>query len=49
MKKYILALLFLPFISCANNTNTIPEIAYGIQTEITTDGKKNVIINGITD
>lgn len=39
MKKYILALLFLPFISCANNTNTIPEIAYGTQIEITNDGK----------
>lgn len=38
-KKYILAFLFLPFISCANKTNSIPEIAYSTQTEITTDGK----------
>tara|TARA_R110000868_G_scaffold81946_1_gene231681 strand:+ start:2663 stop:3421 length:759 start_codon:yes stop_codon:yes gene_type:complete len=39
MKKIILALLFVPFISCANKTNTIPEIAYRSQTETTTNAK----------
>lgn len=39
MKKYILALLFLPFISCAKNNNTIPEIAFRTKTEIISDGK----------
>ncbi|SHM88241.1 DUF547 domain-containing protein [Flavobacterium chilense] len=42
MKKYILALLFVPFISCANKTNTIPEIAYGSQTETTTTNAKPI-------
>ena len=39
MKKYILALLAVPFISCANNNNAIPEIAYETTTEIANDGK----------
>jgi len=38
-KKYIFALLAVPFISCANNTNTIPEIAYGSQTKTTINAK----------
>lgn len=29
----------LPFISCANNSNSIPEIAYGSQKEVLTEGK----------
>ena len=29
----------LPFISCANNNNSIPEIAYGSQKEVLTEGK----------
>ena len=32
-------LALLPFISCAKNNNTIPEIAYGTETESTTGGK----------
>jgi hypothetical protein len=38
-KKLILALLVLPFISCANNSNVIPDLAFGSQTEITTNSK----------
>lgn len=39
MKKYILALLFVSFLSCANKTNAIPEIGYSSQTEITVNTK----------
>lgn len=39
MKKIVMILALLPFLSCANNNNTIPEIAFGKQTESTTDGK----------
>lgn len=39
MKKIVLILALLPFISCANNNNAIPEIAFGTQTESTTGGK----------
>lgn len=33
MKKIVLLFALLPFISCANNNNSIPEIAYSQQTE----------------
>lgn len=41
MKKIALILALLPFISCANNNNnnTIPEVAFGTQREISEDGK----------
>lgn len=39
MKKIVMILALLPFISCAKNNNTIPEIAYGTETEIATGGK----------
>lgn len=39
MKKIVLILALLPFISCAKNNNTIPEIAFGTHKEITTGGK----------
>jgi len=38
-KKLIFALLAFPFISCANNSTKIPEMAYGSQTEINTNSK----------
>ncbi|TDD95593.1 DUF547 domain-containing protein [Flavobacterium cellulosilyticum] len=38
-KKIVLLLAFIPFISCANNSSTIPEIAYGTPREITSDAK----------
>ena len=38
-KNLIMALFAVHFISCANNTNTIPEIAYSSQTETTTKAK----------
>ncbi|WP_432410866.1 DUF547 domain-containing protein [Rasiella sp. SM2506] len=34
MKKYILALLFIPFVSCANNGNTVTDITYSSNSEI---------------
>ena len=39
MKKIIFILLTVPFISCANTSNTIPQIAYSSQTEIITKAK----------
>jgi Protein of unknown function, DUF547 len=39
MKKIVMILALLPFLSCAKNNNTIPEIAYGKETESTTGGK----------
>jgi hypothetical protein len=38
-KKYFLTLLLVSFISCANNSNTIPEIAFGMPTEISVNAK----------
>lgn len=34
MRKYILALLFIPLISCANNENKTPDLAYSSNSEI---------------
>jgi hypothetical protein len=34
MKKYILVLLLLPFVSCANNRNTVTDLAYSSNSEI---------------
>jgi len=39
MKKLILIFSMVPFISCANNSNSIPEIAYDSQKEVSTEGK----------
>jgi len=39
MKKSILLLTLVSFISCSKSNAAIPEIAYGTQTQITTDGK----------
>jgi hypothetical protein len=38
-KKFIFALLAVTFLSCANNSTKIPEIAYGSQIEINTNSK----------
>ena len=34
MRKYILALLFIPFVSCANNGNTVADVAFSSNSEI---------------
>lgn len=39
MKKIALIFALLPFISCANNSNSIPENAYSSQPERATEGK----------
>lgn len=39
MKKIVLFFALLPFISCANNNNSIPEIAYSQQTEAINSNK----------
>lgn len=39
MKIYFLVLLFLPLISCGNNSNEIPSIAYSTTSEMSDEGK----------
>lgn len=41
MRKFILTLVAFPLMACANNSNTIPEIAYRSQTETTTNTAPN--------
>lgn len=40
MKKIALLLAFMPLLSCAKNTNTIPDIAFGQQIEVSSVIKK---------
>jgi hypothetical protein len=39
MKKFILAFLAVPLLSCANKISKVPDIAYGAPTELSTNSK----------